>query len=449
MGARALTIWVLFILAGPRVTGQKFIDLGAPFLDVGDLDLIVDSVFVPFGNEACIGSISDRFDHEVVNVYFTEPIGTAIRKLCSNSIRGNANAQHIVLRLSRLRVLGPRCSIHVEMIRSGTSQNDVLFSYANSFVNGGDCSLRNQTANIARAFTEAFRAWTEHDPSHARVIYSEPADRISAMAPRPLLRNVQRPGPNVAGLYHAYSDMLNERVDTSMALKTRETTRSSEFLHELKVRGDVDQGIIRNCWGYTDGQKRYINVLGRFAELKADTSAYYTYAVPKQEPGAVGDAVMWGAMFGLAGALIATAATIPTNPIRFDLDPYSGELHPADHSGFNEPVGTEQIIHYSHFSRSDEEVSIRIEGRVVAQLHKDQYVKLKPIPCPRPIYAEVVTASGQFRSFRMDTNASFVQIHLFNVKRKGTVNVDLATGTMVPEILDRLKPGNSIQASYP
>jgi hypothetical protein len=242
--------------------------------------------------------------------------------------------------------------------------------------------------------------------------------------------------------------MLLDVVDTTMDLKTRETLNSTSSVHQLKLRGD-DQGTIRNCWGYTDGVNRYINVLGRFAELKQDGTGYYTYAIPQPEQGANSDVAMWGAMFGLAGGLIAAATVAPTTPVRFNLDSRTGELSPANHHAYDEPIGTEQIILFSRYSKMEDTLTIRIDGREIAQLQREQFVKLKPIPTSKPLQAQIVTSSGRRFPFSMDTNASFVQIQLLNMRKDGTVNIDVASGTMVTDIIDRLKREKRVSASYP
>lgn len=72
-------------------------------------------------------------------------------------------------------------------------------------------------------------------------------------------------------------------------------------------------------------------------------------------------------------------------------------------------------------------------------------MKVKLAPQPSPAAVRLVTSDGRTSTIWANTNAPVVQVHLVKLKDDG-INVDLAKPTMVPELLEKLKPENAVRA---
>ena len=457
----SICVLIIALLPTRSASAQKFIDLSERALDPDVPALVVDSVISAIGDSACIGTVIAGMESLPVNVFLDRPISAALKDLCA---RGRpAEGEHVWLKVNRLRVIGTRCALHLEVIRPQGDSIARLFAYGQTrdrwegattngtsrMTVGSDrvtvrmgMGVKAQSACIAMMVSDALRTAVTTMAS-GRPLGMEPADRLRSISRAPQL-STGTTSPLAVGVYHRYSDLVLDTPDGSLNLETVLGECGTHGLRCLKIKGE-DRSIARQAWGYCDGQRRYVRVLNLFFELKEKTNGYYTYLVPMPEPGEMDDVMMWGAMFGLTGALIASAGSSPVAPARFELDAYTGELVRTHACSSTEPMGTEQIISYSRFSKESGSIALSIGDHALGTLLRGQYMKVKLAPQPSPAAVRLMTSDWRTSTIWANTNAPVVQVHLVKLKDDG-INVDLAKPTMVPELLEKLKPENAVRA---
>ncbi len=71
-------------------------------------------------------------------------------------------------------------------------------------------------------------------------------------------------------------------------------------------------------------------------------------------------------------------------------------------------------------------------------------MKLKLPPQPTPAAVRLTASDGRSATVSANTNATVVQVRLVKLK-DDRIDVDLAKPTMVPELLEKLKPENAVR----
>lgn len=434
---------------------QHFIDLSTIDPHRSDLPpdpvahgLIVDSVITAFDPAASIGWVQKGLANRQENAFFLRDARVELKAVLDRLHTGGAEGRHVVLKVDTIEIseltLATKelaiCRFAAEVLIHSDSGWTSVYPFGITLANGGGLDATDDHAtNIVSALDHCLRRT-------ARALdRSEGTPR--GISDRQLHRPFVRHLPDVLsitgtiakkGIYNTFMDLVDGTPDTTVVVEWKESPNSTESTRVLRPKGG---NWDLNVWGFSDGERLYVNTGKDYNEVHFSNSGPYTYWTPQASTSANTGLVLGaGFFFGPIGAAIAVASSSETGgaPVRLDMDLIAGSLQ-RTHGPKASTRNSEHWFCYSRHSKMDTTACLFVYGGEEACLREGQFHVVRLVPRVDPVPLEV-QAGAQRVPIQLDTNASTDQVYLMTIKEDGTLKVDKLNAAMASDIIERANP---------
>lgn len=380
---------------------------------------------------------------EELEIRTLSPLSVSLGGLMPRSTAASGDAPRWVLKVNRLHPEevndAVRCALHIEVLERRPEGHVRLFEHGTirtAYVTGHTAA--DHAHNIREALMEVLAAF---DQAHLENRLTATPVALSALA------SLFIPGVNEApilgagtfrpGVYRTFLDMRQDRPDTTVLFRVRETLRSPGEQHVLRMK-DIDHAVRDSIWGFSTGPALYRRVGRDFLRLDRNGPSFTTTIPATAENIAIG--VSLGVSFGLVGVGVGLLLTPPPQPpVICDLNMLCGDLVPRAYRMEEAVIHTTHVFHFSRFSKSDSCVVVHLNDSTAIPLRKGQWASMTPTPQRSPIDVSVTGPNGQRQHVQVDTHAEQTMVYLVEVKKDGAMSMTKLKDPMRGSVIDDLR----------
>ncbi len=253
-------------------------------------------------------------------------------------------------------------------------------------------------------------------------------------------------GSNKAGVFHSFSDFLNntpnEHPGLPIVMKPGRVRGKGAVYYQLEKGNDLDEKI--NVWGVSDGQYAYALIYGDYYRIeRSGDSLLVNLPAPVSADDAtpifiIGGLGLIGGLAGLAVSGIIAAATkkdVPP-PVPYQVDLLTSSLSPVNLPNTRR-VEARVLLCCSEFARSP--ITVRLDGQELCTLEKGQFYRLR-VPPPAAEINLTLEANGKTYQEKVQPEMFNTEVCLLRIV-KGEPRLDTPNGEIRSKLLRQISDG--------
>lgn len=442
-------------LYAASVQAQHYIRLDEEKITIAQFPFrITQTVYSGSPDEGgCVGFVQKGMNNRKTPAFIEKGIEKAVQDLFDRSLPGTGSERPITVRINKLRVYEVTETNkeygYVELnltVLEPDGQGDYwerfeAGDFRNESTNMGRWDVtKAHSFNIAEAITNCLKEFADRDRK-GLTWKKQVAKSQLAVYHRP----VATPAQNESwkkGIYYTFADFRdNLPVDAPphrlTGIKTKERGRGRMVTAIPEWENDLfpDQ-----FWGFCDGVDAYVNVKGKnYLVTREDSLLLVRAPAPKD-----GDAAIYGAMFGLVGALVAGAVenAKANEGFVYKIDLQTGSLKPMVEGGAEAPLESRSVFFASENNPDNTPAVLYIDGERQCELLPGTYFRLKLPPAKTEVNC-CVEAMGQKDCFTYEPVIGRTKYWFVHLSKKGRLQVHTPEDTLKDRIKDSIKDGSA------
>lgn len=259
--------------------------------------------------------------------------------------------------------------------------------------------------------------------------------------PIPYAFSMMQTGPNKAGVYHTFSDFLNntpnENPGIPIVMKEFPGKGKRATYYKLEDGKKLQESL--NIWGVSDGKDAYALVSGTYYRIKrSGDSLLLMLPGPVNADEAIGAAVIGGLVGGIiGGAIVGAIAAGKEGPATlYQIDLLTSSLTPVDLPN-SRRMEARVVLFCSEFAKSP--ITVRLDGKELCTLEKGTYQRLR-LPPPEREITLTLESNGKTTEKKIKPELLDTEVCLLRVV-KGEPKLDSPTGETRLRLLRQIRDG--------